>query len=580
MVTVHTRCGELRGSQEGGLSVFRGIPYARPPVGPLRYRPPQPPEPWNGVRDALRFGPAPPQDAQAMGSMLDMGIGRTDEDCLYLNVWTPAPDAGRRPVMVWIHGGAFILGAGSQYLYDGATLARRGDVVVVTVNYRLGALGFLPLQDAQGQPMASGNEGLLDQIAALEWVRREIAAFGGDPGCVTLFGESAGAMSCAALLGMPRARGLFQRVILQSGSANYISSPAAAAGISANLLRELGLAPEQAEALRELPATRILSAQRRLLVGVLLHPQQVLAGNFLAPRRLGATLLLVAVTGWRVLRRVLQFVLGSLRDLVRAPRGGRAPSRWRALVAPLFTRAADAELPFEPVLDGTLLPRHPFDAVADGQCAPVAMLVGTNLDEQKLFAFMDPQARWLDEKGLLARCTQKLARAGHRAGELARLALQTYRSARAERGQSTTPSELWFAFENDRTMRWPALRLAELQSAHQAQTYSYLFTWRSPFMGGALGACHALELPFVFGTLDHPAVQAFAGSYQPGAHELATRMQDAWIQFARTGNPSTPGLGDWPPYEAGKRATMILDRECRVEHAPMEAERAFWDQVR
>lgn len=580
MVTVNTQCGTLRGSQEGGLSVFRGIPYARPPVGPLRFRPPQPPEPWGGVRDALRFGPAAPQDAQAMGSMLDLGIGRTDEDCLYLNVWTPAPDAGGRPVMVWIHGGAFILGAGSQHLYDGATLARRGDVVVVTINYRLGALGFLPLQDAQGQPLASGNEGLLDQIAALQWVQREIAAFGGDPGCVTIFGESAGAMSCAMLLGAPRARGLFQRAILQSGSANYLSSPAAAAGTRAGVLRELGLTPQQAEALMDLHAGRILGAQRRFLIGLLLHPRQVLAGNFLAPRRLGATLLLVAITGWRVLRRLLQWMSGSLHDLARMRRRGRGPSRWRALWAPLFTRAGDAELPFEPVLDGALLPRHPFDAVADGLCAPVALLIGTNLDEQKLFAFMDPQARRLDEKTLLARCTRKLAHAGVRAGELARRALQTYRAARTERGQSTTPSELWFAFENDRTMRWPALRLAELQSAHQAQTYSYLFSWRSPILGGALGACHALELPFVFGTLDHPALRAFAGSHLPGAHELAARMQDAWIQFARTGNPSHPGLGTWPPYEPGRRATMILDRECRVEYAPLEAERAFWEQVR
>lgn len=578
MVTVETSCGSLRGSREGELCVFRGIPYARPPVGPLRYRPPEPPAPWSGVRDALRFGAAPPQDAKAMGPMLDMGIGRTDEDCLYLNVWTPAVDGGRRPVMVWIHGGAFILGAGSQYLYDGATLARRGDVVVVTINYRLGALGFLALRDAQGSPLASGNEGILDQIAALEWVRREIGAFGGDPQCVTIFGESAGAMSCATLLGIPRARGLFQRAILQSGSANYISTPEAAAEVATGFLEEMGVSPAQPDALQSAPPARIMGAQRRYMLGLLLHPRQVLAGNFLAPRRLGATVLLVVLTTWRVMRRVAQFVLGALRDLMRPARPRR--SRWRALLAPLFTRASGAELPFEPVLDGTLLPQHPFDAVADGLAARVSLLIGTNLDEQKLFAFMDPQARLLDERALLARCRQKLAHAGARAAELAHRAIETYRGARAARGQSTTPSELWFAFENDRTMRWPAMRLAELQGAHQPQTYAYLFTWRSPFMGGALGACHALDLPFVFGTLDHPAMQTFAGSYLPGAHELAERIQDAWIQFARTGNPSHAGVGDWPAYEARERATMILDRECRVERAPFEPERAFWDQVR
>ena len=220
---VETRRGAVRGVGKDGLVLFRGLPYARPPIGPLRFRPPEPPEAWSGIRDATRFGSSAPQNGALIGPLMSLGIGRTGEDCLHLNIWTPAADGRRRPVMVWIHGGAFILGSGSQMLYDGAALARRGDVVVVTINYRLGALGFLRLRDRFGSRLpASGNEGLLDQIAALQWVRDEISSFGGDPGNVTIFGESAGAMSCATLLATPRAGGLFHRAILQSGAANYL----------------------------------------------------------------------------------------------------------------------------------------------------------------------------------------------------------------------------------------------------------------------------------------------------------------------------------------------------------------------
>jgi para-nitrobenzyl esterase len=180
-VLVETRRGPVRGVIEGDLAVFRGLPFARPPVGPLRFGPPEPPAPWSAVLDAARFGPSAAQNGALVGPLMSLGISRTGEDCLYLNVWTPAPDRGRRPVLVWIHGGAFILGSGSQMLYNGATLARRGDVVVVTINYRLGALGFLRLRDRFGERLpATGNEGLLDQVAALAWVRDNIAAFGGD----------------------------------------------------------------------------------------------------------------------------------------------------------------------------------------------------------------------------------------------------------------------------------------------------------------------------------------------------------------------------------------------------------------
>jgi para-nitrobenzyl esterase len=565
---VETSYGRLRGAEADGVLVFRGVPFARPPLGKLRFQPPERPEPWSGLRDATRFGPAAPQRAGMLGPVFRLGIGETSEDCLYLNVWTPGLDGARRPVFVWIHGGAFVIGAGSQTLYDGAVLARRGNAVVVTINYRLGALGFLRLRElSRGALQVTGNEGLLDQLAALEWVRDEIAAFGGDPGNVTLFGESAGAMSCAALLGTPRAQGLFHRAILQSGSANYVSPADVAARLAHALLAELGLGPDVVHALRELPVERLLAAQQRLFLGLALSPLRVRSMLSLNPRRVLWALFVAPFLARQLVREVRSYVGERLRRLF----GSRRPPTVtpRQVLASLLSERRFQGMPFEPVVDGETLPRHPFDAVEAGFSRDVPVLLGTNLEEAKLFTFMDPEASSLSEEALIARCDDKIG-AGY-----GRRAVEVYRAARAARGERVTPSELWFAIESDRTMRYPAMRLAELQRRHQARTYAYLFTWRSPFMGGVFGACHALELPFVFGTLEHPLLRGFAGT-GPEARALAERVQDAWIAFARTGDPSHPGLGAWPAYDSARRATMILGRECSIEEAPREAERAFW----
>jgi para-nitrobenzyl esterase len=567
---VETSHGKLRGIEERGVCVFRGIPYAQPPVGELRFRSPVPPQPWTGVRDASRFGPAAPQNAALLGPLLGLGVGQMSEDCLSLNIWTPKPDGGRRPVLVWIHGGAFILGAGSQTLYEGSVLARRGDVVVVTINYRLGALGFLHLKGLCGDALpASGNEGLLDQIAALEWVRDEIAAFGGDPTNVTIFGESAGAMSCATLLGAPRAQGLFHRAILQSGSANYVSPPEDATRIAAELLSELDCSPGQAAKLRERPAERIVEAQQHLFLTLRppLHRVRRVS-RILRPVVLGLRRLLSPLTrrlrGLGLLALPMKLFLLPLTLLLRGLR-----------LALVTVRRHRGGLPFQPVIDGAVLPRHPFETVKAGLPNRISILVGTNLDEAKLFQFMDPQARKLDEAALIARCEESFPGTDAQGLSYGRRAVEVYRQARAARAEPTEPPALWFAIESDRTMRYPAMRLAELQSAHQPQTYAYLFTWTSPFLGGVFGACHALELPFVFGTLDRPLVRGFTG-VGPEADALAARIQDAWIAFARTGNPSHPGIGEWPAYDARRRATMILGPRCRVEEAPRETERAFW----
>src|SRR4051812_20433483 len=256
---VETTAGRVAGTIEDSLAVFKGIPYAAPPVGPLRFRPPQPIEPWTPEQGATEYGPWAPQEPSALTALFGTGTVTQSEDCLTLNVWTPAVDDARRPVMVWIHGGAFVTGAGSFALYEGHRLAARGDVVVVTVNYRLGVLGFAAhpaLRDDESG--AAGNWGLLDQIAALRWVQENIANFGGDPANVTIFGESAGSMSVSTLLGTPMAAGLFRRAITQSGGA--VGAPMEAAVLTTEMVtQELGL--DSVAVLRAAPVDRILAAQ-------------------------------------------------------------------------------------------------------------------------------------------------------------------------------------------------------------------------------------------------------------------------------------------------------------------------------
>jgi para-nitrobenzyl esterase len=262
-VIVETTAGAVRGSAGEGVATFKGLRYAAPPLGERRFAAPLPVDPWDGVVDALAFGPSCPQpEARPDGWM---GEDATDEDCLYLNVFTPAPDDGARPVMVWFHGGGYTLGSGSWPLYDGSNLARRGDVVVVTVNHRLGVFGYLQLAHLDPAEGAAGNAGILDLVAALEWVRDNVARFGGDPANVTIFGESGGGAKVCSMLAMPAARGLFHRGVVQSGPSMYLTPPDDAAARTAKVLGELGLPSDDPGAavagLRSVTADGLLAAQ-------------------------------------------------------------------------------------------------------------------------------------------------------------------------------------------------------------------------------------------------------------------------------------------------------------------------------
>lgn len=502
---VETRRGRVRGTAEGNVDVFRGIPFAKPPVGPRRFEAPEAPDPWSGDRDATRFGPASHQASRPLAAMLGILVDEESEDCLTLNVWRPATGGARRPVMVWIHGGAWVIGSGSERTYDASHLVRRGDVVVVTVNYRLGPFGFLRTRELEGGLDATGNAGMLDQVAALEWVRDEIAAFGGDPGNVTVFGESAGSVNIACLLTMPRARGLFRRAILESGSLNLTRPPAVALDAARQIMAELGIAPEHADRLRGVPAKDLMAATNAV------------AGRSVIP-------------------------------------------------------------PYSPVADGDLIPARPFDAIAAGSARGVPLIVGTNLEEMKLYRFLDPTLDGLDDAALLQRCGRLFPGAGCDGRGHAERMVDAYRAARRGRGDDVSAVEIWLAISTDQIFRAGALKLAELHARHTPDVFVYQFEWKGVEPGRPQGAIHALELPFVFGTLATSEIGAIAGR-TPAAQILSGHMQDAWLTFAHSGRPRASGLPEWPAYAAPRRATMILSDRPRVVDAPQEPERAVWDAL-
>jgi len=491
---VEVRNGRLRGVSRNGVWSFSGIPYAASPEGERRWRPPAEPDSWTGVRECDTFAPSAPQAPAVAGMSIAGEVEEHSEDCLYLNVWTPGVDSARRPVMVWVHGGGFTTGSGSGPLYRGGMLARDGDVVVVTINYRLGALGFLahpaladPGQNWLGDASwsGSGNWGLADQIAALAWVRDHIAGFGGDPGNVTIFGESAGGMSVSALLGVPAAKGLFHRAIVESGPP-YTHGVDQAAARAEDLAARLGV-----------------RMTREALVGV------------------SAGLLVQAV--------------GELSQTLRVGDG--------------------LPLPLLPTIDGGLLASSPEAAVAAGAVADVPLLVGTNRDEAAFFAVGVPQIANLDDDGLV-RWVERATLNPNQASAV----IAAYRDVRGGRGESVQPPDLWSAIASDVIFRLPSVRLAEVHASAadpDVGTYQYLFTWETPALGGMLGSCHGLEMPFVFGTVRNPGVQLFSGGGE-GAFRLSEGMRSSWAAFARSGIPSNGTTGEWPAWGPDDRLTMVF----------------------
>ena len=492
-----TKQGEVQGREKDGVLLFAAIPYAAPPTGPRRFRAPEPHDGWTGVRDARRFGPAAPQ-LREEGLTANRDV-HWDEDCLTLNVCTPGVD-GRRPVLVWIHGGGFRTGQGAIPWYNGTSFAQRGDIVTVSLNYRLGALGFAHLEEIGGADYASsGLNGIRDQIAVLQWVRDNIGSFGGDPQQVTIAGESAGGMSVGTLLGCPAAAGLFRAAIPQSGAAHNMLSREEGKELGRRFAAALGAA--SIADLLAVPVARILEVQGEI-------ERQSGRGDFRARNATGL-----------------------------------------------------AGMPFQPVVDGRVLPQPSIDAVRAGLSSNVRVLVGTNRDEMTLF-------------GLGGVDEERLQRIAARNFPDADAALAAYRSEWPD----ASPDELLMAIMTDRVFRIPAVRLAEAQAQNGGRAYQYLFTWQSRAFGGRLKATHALEIPFVFNNLGRAGVDVFLGS-GPSPQALADAMHAAWIAFIRSGDPSCDAVGEWPAYRLDRRAVMELGDRIGLRIDPYGATRALWQDL-
>ncbi|MZD05799.1 carboxylesterase family protein [Streptomyces sp. SID5785] len=481
--TVRTTEGVVQGRRRKGHAVFRGIPYARPPVGALRFAAPAPPHRWEGTRPAVEFGPVVPLS-------LPIDVPPQGTDWLTLDIGTPDPGAAGLPVLVWLPVGGYVSAVSSDPMYDPAALAEAG-VVVVTVNCRVGAEGFAFLDDAPP------NRGFLDQIAALEWVQRNIAAFGGDPSRVTVGGTSAGAGSVAALLTMESARGLFRRAIAHSVPGLH-STPALARQVTAAFADRLGAQAPTAEALRDIDPWHLAAELTSFNAGLHAH-----------------------------------------RD------------RWG--------RITDTGTALCPVVDGEVLPDTPWSALTGARARGIDLLVGHARDEFRYFSVMS---------GRHGTYTEEDARAALELHAPQPDGASAYRAAFAQAG----PEELVEAVYSDALFRMPSQKLAEANAAAGGTSYLFELCWAAPVRDGILGACHSLDLPLAFGTLDSPVGAQLVGA-EPSSEAVALsrELQGAWVRFVTTGDAG------WSAHRPGELLTRALDAESKTLPYPEQASRQIWE---
>lgn len=506
VATVAIEAGKVAGYVDGGIYTFKGIPYAETTAGANRFMPPRKVKPWSGVRSSRAYSFVCPQDK---------GTGRQNdeeafvfqwndsiegEDCLRVNVWTPGLDNARRPVMVWLHGGGFAAGSGNDIpAFDGENLARRGDAVVVTLNHRLNVLGFMDLSQYGEKYAYSGNVGMIDIVAALEWVRDNIAAFGGDPSRVMIFGQSGGGAKVSTLMGMPSAKGLFHRAIVESGSFSLSNTQERSRKLAGLVIKELGLSPSEVDKLQTVPYAEL----------------------------------------WRACETVMR--------AANQPMGGT-----------IDIRRAGSMLNFGPVIDGEVLPTALFQDKAPAVSADVPMIIGTTLNE---FAagFDHPEYEDMTDAELAARTEAFYPGSGAKV-------VAAFRASTPD----AKPFDLWSRIASA-PIRQSAIKQASAKAAlKKAPAYLYWFTWQTPVLDGRPRAFHCAEIPFAFYNAKRCDHMTGGG---PDAIALSEKVCDAWVQFARTGDPNHPGIPTWAPFSPETVPTLILDNQVELALDPDGAER-------
>lgn len=493
---VETVSGKVRGSSHSGIFTFKGIPYAASTAGAGRFLSPKKPTPWTGVRSSLTYGQVCPQPARTGWAndeeawLFNWDDGQPGEDCLRVNIWSPGLDHHKRPVMVWLHGGGYTAGSGQELpSYDGESLSRRGDVVVVSINHRLNVFGYLNLADYGSEYADSANVGMLDIVAALEWVRDNISNFGGDPGTVLVFGQSGGGGKVSTLMAMSSAKGLFHRAIVESGSTLRVGNEELSRATSAALLKELGLDKSTVGKLHEIPVADLEAAA-------------------------------VKVT--------------------RAPR----------LTGVINFRSMSERPGWYPVMDNRIIAHHPFDPQASPLSASVPLVAGSTLNEFTN-GINHPDAFDMPQSELEKRVADAYQ---DRAGQVVASYRQLYPNA--------NPFQLWSVIATSGVRRNVVEQLTRKAAQNAAPAYCYQFTWQTPILNARPMAFHCSELAFVFNNIARCDRMTGDGV---AAHSLAARMSDAWVAFARTGDPNVKGLPRWKPFTEADRTTMVLDNACEAK---------------
>lgn len=509
-IDVETTHGKIRGLREAGVNIFKGIPYAGRVSGDRRFRRPAELKPWTGVREALCLGaPAiqPPRENEPEPA----------EDCLFLNIWTPANDQHKRPVMFYSHGGGYVIGSGGTAGQDGANLARNFDVVVVQANHRLGLFGFLFLDDLAGSDYeGSGNQGLLDICVALRWVKENIAAFGGDPGNVMIFGESGGGAKTACLYAMPEAAPYFNKASIESGPGVRMLTREMAARTTACVLQELDIAPRDWHRLLEIPAAGLLRVQSKFLP----------VPPFLLKNRAGAD--------------------------------------------------GEPDSPgFGPVVDGATLPAHPFDPSAPAISRDKPLMVGWNEDEYTFFAWQrkDTSAFSLDFAGLEARLEAQY-------GADAQQIIETYRGVMPNASPADIfVAVSSIRIMGLGSVEIAEKKAAQQGAPVYLYQFGYKSEVKIPGTDYPLGTPHAMDITFKFNNETPTNPPGFLSGSRPERFTASHHMADLWTTFARTGRPAADGVPEWPAYNFTDRPSMRIDTTCEVICHRFSQELAMWRAI-